>query len=279
MRRLKPFSATLVAAVIFSVSAILMSAWGDPGSSGGGGPTLYLDQIAAGDKKAIGRFFEANQIEYDLDNFMQIAFHGKADFTPHPEKLASFAWLASCLNSHSGHIFVIGADGRILHSDETGCQRGVVATDINGDGVEELITTDSSGGTGFSSVWGRYYFFDGVRFHKSLEYEKSSNETILGSMIFPGATDWRQEVWALKETEGELEFLDVDQDGFKELAEVSYTTRFTVQDYDKVRDPDGSVLAKVREAVKDIFGERLGVEKTWVEIRDWNPASSEYQKY
>ena len=278
MRKPSSFSATLIAAAIFSVSAVLMSALADPDSSGGGGSPFSLDQIAAGDKKAIGRFFAANQIEYGLDNFMEIAFHGQADFTPPPESSIPFAWLASCLNAHSGHIFVIDREGRMVFSDRTGCQRRVEAKDVNGDGVKELISTDSSGGTGFSSVWGRYYFFDGVRFHKGLEYEKSYYETLPGSTIFPGAPDLRQEVWALKETKGEVRFLDADLDGFSELATVSYTTNYSIQDYNKDRDPDGSVLAKVSEAVKDVFGEQLGVEKNHSVIWEWDTVSHTYLK-
>jgi hypothetical protein len=250
-----------------------MSALAD---SGGGGPSVSLAQIAAGDKKAIGRFFAANQIKYDLDNFMQIAFHGQADFTPPPETSASFTWLASCFNAHSGHLFIIDADRRIALSEKIGCQRSVEAKDVNGDGVMELVSTDSSGGTGFSSVWKRYLFFDGDGFHLGLEYEVSSHEVIDGRMIFPEPTDCCEEVWALKETQGEVEFLDVDQDGFKELAKVSYTSRYAVQNYDKGRELNGSVFDRVDEVVKDVFGERLGVEKIRVDIWDWNPVSSVY---
>ena len=117
-----------------------------------------------------------------------------------------------------------------------------------------------------------------MRFHKGLEYEKSYYETLPGSTIFPGAPDLRQEVWALKETKGEVRFLDADLDGFSELATVSYTTNYSIQDYNKDRDPDGSVLAKVSEAVKDVFGEQLGVEKNHSVIWEWDTVSHTYLK-
>jgi hypothetical protein len=277
----KSFLATLIAAALFSVSAILMSALADPGSSGGGDPPFSLDQIAAGDKKAIGRFFAANQIKYDLDNFMQVAFHGLADFEgnpPPPEMFASFAWLASCIDSHSGHLFVIDREGRMVFSEKTGCPRSVKARDINGDGKPELLSTSSSGGTGVGSTLVSYHFYGDGNFYKGLEYEKSSYEAVEGSFIFPGATDWRQDVWALKETKGEVKFLDVNQDGFKELAKVSYTSRYAVQNYDKGRDLNGSVFARVDEAVKDVFGKRLGVETSHSVIWKWDLVSHTYLK-
>jgi hypothetical protein len=209
MRKPNSLSVTFIAAAMYSVSAILMSAFADPGSSGGGELTRAGIQAAVSDKEVM---------------------------------------------------------------------RNAPGRDVNGDGVKELISTSRNAGTGFNSVWKHFHFLNGENYRLGLEYEKSSYETIEGSFIFFGATDWRQDVWALKETKGEVEFLDVDQDGFKELAKVSYTTRYTVQDYDKDRDPDGSVLVRVDEAIKDVFGEQLGVEKTWVEVRDWNPASAEYQR-
>jgi hypothetical protein len=282
MRKPSSFSATLIAAALFSVSAILMSARGDPGPSGGGDTVFAPAQIAAGDKKAIGRFFAANQIEYDLDNFMQIAFHGQATFgeslsPPSPPTQTSFAFLASCINAHTGHLFIIDEGGRIVLSQKTGCQRSVEVKEVNGFGRNVLISTDSGGGTGFGSVWKCYYFFDGEHFHKGLEYEGSSYEAVEGSYIFPGATDWRRDVWALKETEGEIRFLENDQDGIREWAEVKYTTRHVIQGYDRRKDPDGSVLARVGGVVNEMFGEVLNAEKTRVEIWNWKPASFQYQ--
>jgi hypothetical protein len=232
-----------------------------------------LDQIAAGDKEAVGHFFAVNRIEYGLDNFLESGFHGRFDAAPF---LSQFAFLASCIDAHSGHLFIIGTDEQIVLSEKTGCQRSVEVKDVNGDGRTEVILIDSSGGTGFGSIWERYYFFDDGRFRKGLEFEKSSYETIEGSMIFPGSIDWRQNVFALKETEGKVRFLDVDLDSVDKLAKVSYTTRYTVRDYDNVRDVDGSVLTEIGEAVKDVFGERLGAEKKRVEIWNWSPTSSVY---
>jgi hypothetical protein len=254
-----------------------MSAWGDPGSSGGGGPTLYLDKIAAGDKKAIERFFKANRINYNLDNFMEIAFHGQADFTPPPESSTSFAWLASCLNAYSGHLFIVDAKGRIVLSEKTGCQRSVKAEDINGDGQPELISTDSTGGTGVGSISVSYFFYSDGNFHKGLRFQKAGYETA-AITLFPGASDWRRDVMASKESEGSIEFQDIDRDGFNEWAEVTYTDRFLIVGYQWDMDPDGGVYAKAAKVVRDLFGERLGVEKTWTESWDWDAVSSTYKK-
>jgi hypothetical protein len=273
MRKPKPFSAILIAAAIFSMSTILMSAFAGSHEDGGDQRPSFLDQIAAGDKEAIGHFFAVNRIEYSLDNFLRSGFHGKFDAAP---LLSQFAFLASCIDAHSGHLFIIDTNRKIMLSEKTGCHRSVEVKDVNGDGRTEVISIDSSGGTGFGSIWEHYYFSDDGRFRKGLEYEKSSYETIEGSMIFPDSTDWRQNVYALKETEGKIRFLDVDLDSVDKLAKVSYTMRYAVRNYDTVRDVDGSVLTEIGEAVRKVYGERLGAEKKRVEIWNWNPTSSVY---
>jgi hypothetical protein len=220
----------------------------------------FLDQIAAGDKEAVGHFFAVNRIEYGLDNFLESGFHGRFDAAPF---LSQFAFLASCIDAHSGHLFIIGTDEQIVLSEKTGCQRSVEVKDVNGDGRNEVISIDSSGGTGFGSIWEHYYFFDDGRFRKGLEYEKSSYETIEGSIIFPGSIDWRQNVFALKETEGKVRFLELDRDGFKERAVIDYITHHSIGDYKKTLDPDGSILVKIGQTAEDVFGERLGVENAY----------------
>jgi hypothetical protein len=280
MRKPNSLSVTFIAAAMYSVSAILMSAFADPGSSGGGGSPFSLDQIAAGDKKAIGRFFAANRIGLDLDNFMEIAFHGQADFgdsSSPPSPLDSFAWLASCLNTHSGHLFVVDEDGRIVLSEKTGCQRSVEVKDENGDGVLELISTSSSGGTGVGSTSVNYYFHRDSNFRRGLTFQKAGYET--GAItLFPGASDWRRDVIASRKSEGSIEFHDTNRDGFRERAVVTYTDRFLILGYLEDKDSEGVVHAKAAKAVRDLFGERLGVEKTWVENLNWTPVSFEYLK-
>jgi hypothetical protein len=204
LRKPKPLSATLIAAAIFSVSAIFMSAFADSG--GGESPQLGI-QNAVSDK---------------------------------------------------------------------GVMRNAPGRDVNGDGVKELISTSRNAGTGFNSVWEHFHFLNWGSYRLGLEYEKSSYETIEGNFIFFGATDWRQDVWALKETKGEVEFLDVDQDGFKELAKVGYTTHYTIHDYDEKLDPDGSVLARVGVAVKDVFGGQLSVVTSHLVIWEWDLESHTY---
>jgi hypothetical protein len=277
MQRPSSFSGALFSTALIATSTFLMCVFIGSAGNGSEKKPFLLNQIAAGDKTAVGRFFAANQIEYDLDNFMQIAFHGQADFAPPPETFASFAWLASCLNSHSGHIFIIDEEGRIVMSEKTGCQRSVEAKEVNGDGQPELISTTSSGGTGVGATSVSYYFYNDGNFRKGLTYQKAGYETGAIS-LYPRASDWRSDVMASKESKGSIEFQDVNRDGFKEGAEVTYTDRFLIISYQGDLDPDGVAYAKAAKAVKDLFGERLGVEKTWVENRNWNPASSEYLK-
>jgi hypothetical protein len=252
-----------------------MSAFAGSHEDGGDQRPSFIDQIAAGDKEAIGHFLAVNRIEYRLDNFLKPGFHGKFDVTP---LSSQFAFLASCIDAHSGHLFIIATNGQILLSEKTGCQRNVEAKDVSGDGRKVLISTDSSGGTGFSSVWERYYFFDGEHFHKGLEYERSSYEAIESNFIFPRATDWRKDVWALKETKGKIRFLEIDQDRIRKRVEVKYSTRHVVHGYNKKKDLDGSVLASVGGVVEEVFGEMLMVEKKWVEIWNRNSASYVYLK-
>jgi hypothetical protein len=278
MHQLKPFSTTATAAAIISVSAILMSAWAGSPGDGGDKRASVIEQIAAGDRKAVRRVFTLNGVKYGVDNFLQIAFHGQADFGISPSPPSQFAWLASCIDAHSGHLFIIDADGRIVLSKKTGCQRNVGVRDVNEDGAKELISNSGSGGTGFSSVWERYYFFDGKHFRNGLEFEKSSYETMPSSMIFSGTSDWRQDVWVLKEVKGGVEFLDVDRDGFKEAAKVSHTKRHKILYHDRDRHQDGMVPVRIREAVDIVFGEGLGVGKQQVEHWNWKPISNVYLK-
>jgi hypothetical protein len=275
MQKPKSFSATLIAAAVFSMSTFFMFAFAGSHEDGGDQQPSFLDQIATGDKEAIGHFFEVNRIEYGLDNFLKLGFHGKFKVAP---LSSQFAFLASCIDAHSGHLFIIGTNGQILLSEKNGCQRSVEVKDVSEDGRKALISTDSSGGTGFSSVWERYYFFDGEHFHKGLEYERSSYEAIEGNFIFPGATDWRKDIWALKETRGKIRFLETDQDRIRKRVEVKYSTRHVVHGYDREKDLDGSVLASVGGVVEEVFGEMLIVEKIWVEIWNRNSASHEYLK-
>jgi len=232
-----------------------------------------LDQVAKGDEQAVWHFFATHQIRYDLKNFMSIASHGQAMFGIPPVRLG---WLASCMNAHSGHLFVFTTKGHILHSEKTGCGGVEAARDINGDGQNELIATSSGGGTGFGSSSRTIYFFRNDKFHDDISFSTSSYETRQLLAHFPDSGDWRAEVYTTAQQEGYLIFRDSNRDGFKEQALANHTVRYLVQGYDRTQDTNGEVYAEAASFVETQYGERLGIERSWTDTWTWDPSSHRY---
>ena len=271
MRTQRNFFETLLAAMTLSVFLGLL--FSITAARADQDKYFDFDQIAKGNEHVVGQFFAMHQIGYDLKNFMRIASYGQAIFGTQPVRLG---WLASCMNAHSGHLFVFTTKGRIVHSEETGCGGVEVVQDINGDGQKELVATSSGGGTGFGSSSKTIYFFRNEEFHDDISFRTSSYETQPLFDQIPNLGDWRAEVYTTEHQEGHLNFLDLDRDGFKERATAEYTIRYVVQGYDQARDGSGEVYAQAANFVETQFGEKLGVERSWNITWVWDPKSHRY---